>query len=220
MDVGIPEIVRQRLREAADPTRAPGQQVYMKSNMPFLGVRVPQVRRIARMAANGLNCPDDVRAAARTLWDEATHREERYAGIGLLGLLQVRGDLANAPLVEHMVRTGRWWDFTDDLAHVVAAMLDANPVEAAVIVGRWSADDDLWLRRLAILAQLQRGVRTDVGLLVDVIQRNLSDKEFFIRKAIGWALRDYARTAPNWVRAYVESHELSPLSRREAVKHL
>ncbi len=91
---------------------------------------------------------------------------------------------------------------------------------AAELVRAWSVDDDLWMRRIAIISQLGRRDRVDATLLADVIAPNLGDPEFFIRKALGWALREYARVAPEWVRHYVTTHDLSPLSRREAMKHL
>lgn len=212
--------VRAALRRAADPARAAGQQAYMKSAMPYLGVTMPDVRRIARLAGKDLRSPDEARGLARALWDEATHREERYAGMILLGGPVLRGDLDSVPLLEHMVRTGRWWDFTDDLAGRVRELHDRHPVETARLVRDWNVDEDLWMRRLAILSQLGRRDRTDLALLSQLLEPNLGDPEFFIRKAIGWALRDVGRTRPDWVREYAATHELSPLSRREALKHL
>jgi 3-methyladenine DNA glycosylase AlkD len=89
------------------------------------------------------------------------------------------------------------------------------------VIRSWARDPDLWLRRTAVLCQLGDKGATDLGLLSEVIEANAGDREFFVRKAIGWALRDYARTDPGWVLAYVEAHpSLSPLSRREALKHL
>ena len=109
---------------------------------------------------------------------------------------------------------------TDELAHRLADLHDARPDETAALARRWSRDDDFWIRRIAILSQLGRGARLDPQLLADVIAPNLGDREFFIRKAIGWALREYARVDPRWVGAFAATHELSPLSRREALKHL
>lgn len=191
----------------------------MKSEMPFLGVAVPAARRVARAAAKGAD-PAALRPAARELWDGAGFREERYAAMALLATRALEGDEAGIPLIEHMIRTGRWWDYTDELAHRVAALLDARPVETAALVRAWSTDDDFWIRRVAIISQLGRRDRVDVALLSDAIAPNLDDREFFIRKAIGWALREYARVAPEWVRDYAANHALSPLSRREALKHL
>lgn len=211
--------IREELRDLADPHRAPAQQAYMKSAMPFLGVRVPDARSVAKRAAKGRDAVA-LRTASRALWDQAAYREERYAAMALLGMRPLRGDESLIPIVEHMVRTGRWWDFTDELAHRLADLHDARPVEAAALVRRWARDDDFWIRRIAILSQLGRRGRVDPLVLAETIGPNLDDPEFFIRKAIGWALREYARVAPDWVRRYADEHPLSPLSRREALKHL
>ena len=211
--------IRSALRDAADPERAPGQQAYMKSAMPFLGVRVPDARRVAKSRAKGRDAAT-LRATALEVWDAAGFREERYAAMALLSLAPVRADPATVALVEHMVRTGQWWDYTDELAHRLADLHDARPVETAALVRAWARDPDLWVRRIAILSQLGRGIRLDPDVLADTIAPNTSDPEFFLRKAIGWALREYARVAPEWVRAYVDTHEVSPLTRREALKHL
>ncbi len=214
--------VRSTLRAAADASLAPGQQAYMKSAMPFLGVRVPEVRRLVRALVRdlGVSSPDELVPTARELWDDATHREERYAAAVLLGLRPLRGDLSLVPFHEHVARTGAWWDHVDEAAHRVADLHDAHPVETAAVVRRWSTDDFLWVRRLAIISQLGRRDRVDLDLLAEVIGPNLADPEFFVRKAVGWSLREAAKVHPDWVRSYVAGHELSPLSRREALKHL
>ncbi|MDJ1113782.1 DNA alkylation repair protein [Microbacterium dauci] len=211
--------IRSGLRRIADPARAAGQQAYMKSALPFFGVRVPEVRRLVQQ----LDLSQDVDALlvlSRELWDGATHREERYAAMMLLAGRPVRGDARIVPLIEHMVLTGRWWDITDELSGRIRELHDADAASTRVLVLRWSTHDDLWLRRLAILSQLGRRDRTDRDLLAAVLEPNRGDGEFFIRKAIGWALRDLARADPEWVEAYVASHPLRPLSRREALKHL
>ncbi|MCL2316024.1 MAG: DNA alkylation repair protein [Actinomycetia bacterium] len=213
--------IRGQLTGRADPGRAVGQQAYMKSAMPFLGVPRPEVRRLVHRAATARHTTlDDLVATSMDLFDHATWREERYAAIDLTGLPAALGRWELAGLHEHQARTGAWWDYVDDIAHRVAALHDAHPGPAAGRVRTWARDDSLWIRRLAILSQLQRGPRTDTGLLAEVVLPNATDPEFFIRKAIGWALRDYARTDPAWVAAFVASHDLSPLSRREALKHL
>ncbi|TQJ32155.1 DNA alkylation repair protein [Microbacterium sp. SLBN-146] len=213
-------VIRHRLRGAADPSRAAGQQAYMKSEMPFLGVGVPEVRRITRTVLQPDADVDHLRTAALALWDEATHREERYAAMAILDARQLRGSWTLVPVIEHMVRTGRWWDYTDELSHRLADLHDAFPAETASLVREWSTDDDMWMRRIAIISQLGRRDRVDAELLASVIDPNLSDPQFFVRKAIGWALREYARVAPDWVSEYAATHALSPLSRREALKHL
>lgn len=213
------EAIRAVLRAEGDPERAPRQQAYMKSALPFHGVSVPRARRIATEAAKGHDAAE-LRAAARRLWDGATHREELYAAMALLSTRSNRGARELLPLIEHMVRTGRWWDITDELAHRVADLLDAHPEETATRMRAWSRDEDLWIRRVAIICQLGRKERMDTDLLTEVIEANATHADFFIRKAIGWALRDRARVDPDGVRAFVREHDLSPLSVREAVKHL
>ena len=218
--MSLPEVVRRSLRAAADPSRAAGQQAYMRSDLPFLGVRVPEVRALTRAAVRPVASIELAVSAATELWDEAQYREERYAGMMLLAVPPARGELVIVPLIEHMVRTGRWWDITDELAGRVRDLLDRHPRDAGSLVRGWCVSDEMWLRRLAILAQLGRRERTDLRLLTDALEPNLRDGEFFIRKAVGWALRDASRTYPEWVAAYVAAHALSPLSHREAVRHL
>lgn len=217
---GIVLSIRADLRSAADSERAPAQQAYMKSEMPFLGVSVPVARGIAKGASKGVADAGRLRNAALTLWDEAEYREERYAAMALLVTRPVDADFAAIPLIEHMVRTGQWWDYTDELAHRLATLHDTEPAQTAELVRRWSRDEDFWIRRIAILSQLGRGTKVNRGLLAEVIEPNLADEEFFIRKAIGWALREYARVEPAWVQHFADTHELRPLSRREALKHL
>ena len=214
------EAIRRALISASDPARAPGQQAYMKSSMPFLGVPVPEVRKIARASAKGINDPSLLLKAAKQLWDDASHREERYAALALLAASPLKTVPETLTLGEHMVRTGQWWDFTDDVAHRVADAHDVRPEATAALTRAWARDENMWMRRLAIISQLGRRDRVDRALLSDVIVPNVSDPEFFIRNAIGWALRDFARVDPDWVRGFVDNHELSPLSRREALKHL
>src|SRR6478735_10156010 len=144
------------LAAAADPERAPGQQAYMKSPMPFYGVPLPEVRRLTKAAATGMTDAATLCATAIELWDEASRREERYAAMHLLGQRLLRADPEIVPIVEHMVRTGHWWDITDELAHRLAEALEARPGETTRLVRRWSVDPDMWIRRIAILSQLGR----------------------------------------------------------------
>ncbi|MRJ78188.1 DNA alkylation repair protein [Aeromicrobium sp. SMF47] len=218
------DAIRAGLRDAADPSRAPQMQTYMKSAMPFLGVPRPTVRRVTAAAARAHppQTLDDLARAVRELWDHAAFREERYAAASLLRRPIAAGELDLVPLYAHLATTGAWWDHVDELAHHVATLHDTHPTETAAIVRAWSTDDDMWLRRLAIISQLGRRERTDVELLAEVIEPSLDDGRFFLRKAIGWALRDHARVDPDWVRAFVDSHSdtMSALTRREALKHV
>ena len=214
------------LRDAADPARAPQQQAYMKSDMPYFGVGVPDCRRIAGAVFRAHPLPDAGawEAAILDLWRRADHREERYAAIELLLFKRYAGWLepARLPVVEELVVTGAWWDYVDAIAgRGMGAMLAAHPRPVKAVLRDWAKDDDIWKRRTAILAQLRARGETDTALLADAIRPSIDDPEFFLRKGIGWALREYSKTDPAWVLAFVEAHpELSVLSRREALKHL
>lgn len=216
--------IRDALTRAADPGRAPQMQAYMKSTMPYLGVRLPETRRIARAAAAEYPSADidDLVAGATDLWRTAQYREERYAATELTGLRMAVGRIEVLPLCREMIVTGAWWDHVDGVSERIGRLLLAHRDELEATIRQWSTDPDRWLRRSSIISQLALKGRTDVDLLADVIIANLADREFFVRKAIGWALRQYARTDPQWVRDFVTTHldALSPLSRREAMKHL
>jgi 3-methyladenine DNA glycosylase AlkD len=218
------EAIRGELRARADPVRAPGMQAYMKSSMPYLGVPVPNVRRLTRAAAVRFPPRDlnDLRRSAQAIWRTADYREERYAATELTGLRMATGRLELLDLWREMIVTGAWWDHVDAVAHRIGDLLVAHPDHLTPLLRDWSRDPDRWLRRSSIICQLSLKSRTDVPLLQEVILVNAADPEFFVRKAIGWALRDYARTDPDWVRSFVGDHAtvLSPLSRREALKHL
>ncbi|TNF22578.1 MAG: DNA alkylation repair protein [Deltaproteobacteria bacterium] len=236
--------VRARLQAAGDPERAAQQQAYLKSEMPNHGVSNAEVKRLCRevFAPLSLTEPALWRGWIATLWDEATHREERYAALHLAADPRAR-PLRGLPrtararppedaerraadaldLYERLVVSGAWWDLVDELAvHHVGTLLPAHPERVTERLRAWIASDDLWLRRSAIIAQLQRGEDTDLALLADAIEPALASRTFWLRKAIGWALRQYARTDPAWVRAFVDraGDRMSGLSRREALKHL
>jgi 3-methyladenine DNA glycosylase AlkD len=217
-------LIRSSLRAAGDPERAIGAQAYMKSDMPSLGVRVPEVRSIAKAAANEIppTSPADLRLAVLELWREAKAREERYAAIDLTGLRLVKEDLDMLPVYEEIIRTGAWWDLVDAVAHRICALLLAHRATMTPLLLRWAKDEDKWIRRAAITAQLGAKSKTDHDLLAAIIECNLYDKEFFIRKAIGWALREYSKSDPDWVRAFAAGHasSLSPLSLREGTRLL
>jgi 3-methyladenine DNA glycosylase AlkD len=214
--------VRAALRGPADPERAAGMQAYLKTTEPCLGVRLPEVRRLTRAAAAARPPASvaEVLDAAGHLWRNAAYREERYAAQALAGLRIARGDLRLLPLLEEMITTGAWWDLVDGTAPRVGELLSADPATVEPVLRGWARSPDRWLRRSAVIAQLGFKERTDTGLLTDVLLANADDPDFFLRKAIGWALRDYAKAAPDWVAAFVRDHPLSPLSRREATKHL
>jgi 3-methyladenine DNA glycosylase AlkD len=223
----LTDTVRRELAAAGDPSRAPAMQAYMKSEMPYYGVRLPDVRRICRpiFAAHPIESAGAFDDTVERLFVGATHREERYAAIELAKhrLYRAYQTPARIPLYRRLIVTGGWWDTVDEIAgDLIGPILMAHPIEVRPIVLGWVTDENLWVRRTSIIAQLGAKQRTDLALLTLAIDANFGDSDFFIRKAIGWALRQYARTDPEWVRAFVADREdqLSGLSKREARKHL
>ena len=219
--------VRESLARRADPAKAVTMRAYMKSEMPFLGVPGPQQEQVWReaFAAHPLGGFEEWRATVLRLWREARFREERYGAIVLTGDRRYRAfqTLEALPLYEELIITGAWWDLVDAVAqHRIGGLLRRYPTPMRQTVLAWSRSPDHWLRRTAILCQNRFGAATDRDLLYACIEPNLADLDFFIRKAIGWALREYATVDPVEVRRYVQEHAsaLSPLSRREALKHL
>jgi 3-methyladenine DNA glycosylase AlkD len=203
-----------------DPSYAAGAQRYMKSELPYLGVRMPDLRRTWRRVFEASPVTDERQFAVelRSLWDEAEFREERYTAIALL---ERYPQWVSLSLLERLIVEGAWWDYVDNLARRVGDLLKRDPALARDMRA-WSRDESLWKRRVSIICQLGFRERTDLALLYDCIEPNLDDREFFVRKAIGWALRDYAWHDPQEVDRYVREHadRLSPLSRREATKNL
>ena len=211
---------------AADPGRAPGMQAYMKSTMPYHGLKSAQVDEICRrvFAEHPLESCLEWRAAITELWRSARFREERYASIRLISVKAHRDCWTPAlmPMLEDMIVTGAWWDYVDALAHVVGELLRSYPKEIRPVMRAWSRASNPWKRRVSIICQVSLKRDTDLELLYSNIEPNLADRDFFIRKAIGWALRAYAWTDPKEVARYVHAHEaeLSGLSRREALKNI
>ena len=220
-------LVREVLAGAGDPERAAGQQRYMKSEMPYWGVTLPQIRTLLKplLKEHPPVSREAWEATVRALWDEATHREEWYAAVMLAQHPAARGwlDPASLDLWRHLVTTGAWWDVVDEVAaDLVGAVLAGHREEVTPVIRAWAVDEHLWLRRTAVICQLGAKGRTDLDLLRFAIESNVDSTSFWLRKAIGWALRQYARTDPEWVRAEVDrlGGRLSGLSRREATKHL
>jgi 3-methyladenine DNA glycosylase AlkD len=217
-------LVAERLAQVADPVKAGSMAAYMKTDMPFYGVqkagRVPILRAaVERFPPSNR---EDYRTAVLALWEQP-HREENYLAIGYARSFPRFVTLSSIPLYRRLIIEGAWWDFVDEAAiHLVGDVLLHQREPMTPKVEAWIDDRDLWLRRTSILAQIGHKGATDTDLLFEACERRMHETEFFIRKAIGWALRDYARTDPDAVAAFVADRrgELSGLSYREATKHL
>jgi len=220
--------IRARLEDEGEAEYAAGAQQYMKSTMPYFGVRMPRLRVICReeIAAHPIESYEDWRDTVLALFREADHRELWYAAETLAEAPRYRAHarrLESLDLYEVLIIEGAWWDIVDGTAaHLVGGLFATDPAWLAALMREWSTDADLWKRRTSIICQLARREDLDLPLLYDCIAPNAADREFFIRKAIGWALREASKTQPHEVIRYVEEHraDLSGLSKREALKRV
>jgi len=219
--------LRKALQQAADPARALAMQAYMKSAMPYHGVPTPLLRRVCKavFAVVQLATPPQWQAQVLGLWRDARFREERYAVLCLTG--DKRARLFQAPaamrMYEELIVTGAWWDYVDDIAsHRVGPILKSHPAPMRRKMLSWSKSSNLWKRRTSIICQLGFKTETDLELLYACIEPSIESQEFFLQKAIGWALRQYAWTSGAEIREYVRLNRtrLSALSYREALKNI
>lgn len=217
----IAPVVVARLRALADPVRAAAMKAYMRGQFEFLGIPTP-LRRSS--SAPLLRAPLDAAtllATARSLWNEE-EREFQYLAADLLARQWKKLDPALIPELLRLARRKSWWDTVDTLAGVVGDLLRTAPPEAHSQMDAALRHPDKWTRRIAMLHQLGWRGDTDTGRLFGYALELAPEEDFFIRKAIGWALRDYARHDPAAVVAFLRGpgRGLSALSRREAAKHL
>lgn len=219
---GIDDL-RRALTSVADATRAPAMAAYMKDRFVFLGVPAPARKTAQRpFIADGRHeTSNELLDRADACWSEA-EREFQYVGADLLGRWVGALEPVELGRVERLIRTKPWWDTVDALAPaVVGEMVAADPALADEM-DRWIVDDDVWIARSAILHQLKWRDRTDVDRLFGYVDQRCADTDFFIRKACGWALREYSKTDAEAVRSYVADRGdlLSGLTRREALKRI
>jgi 3-methyladenine DNA glycosylase AlkD len=221
---GLIEYVQTELARRADPEKAVGMQAYMKTDMPFYGVqkagRVEILRQLAREYP-----PSDAKEyhdLVLGLWS-LPHREEKYLALGIARHFEAFVVAKSIPLYRRLIVEGAWWDFVDEIAtKLIRRLVVADPALTWPVVDEWIDDDDMWLRRTAILCQIGAKEHTDTDRLYRFCARRAFEKGFFIRKAIGWALREHARIDPESVARFVVENrdQLSGLSFREATKHI
>ncbi len=198
----------------------------MKSAMRFYGVPVPEVRKLTQ-AACAAGQPLEFEEwvdTVLTFYRDAKYREERYAVLGITGFRRYRQfhTMQALPLYEELIVTGAWWDLVDEASIRVGWILERCPKELRPKLIAWARGPDLWKRRTSIICQGRLRERTDLELLYACIEPSLGEREFFLQKAIGWALRDVAWFNPKETLRYVRAQrtQLSPLAKREALKNL
>ncbi|MGH8915598.1 MAG: DNA alkylation repair protein, partial [Acidimicrobiia bacterium] len=216
--------VTRALKHVANPSKAPAMAAYMKTDMPFFGVQKGGRAVILRQLVQ------DFRPVDRSGYEDLViglwalpHREEKYLAIAFARHFEEFVVPASLPLYRRLIVEGAWWDFVDEVAtNLIRHLVLEHPTQTWPVVERWIDEPDMWLRRTAILCQVGAKEKTDAQRLFQFCARRSFEKEFFIRKAIGWALREHARTDPEAVARFVTEHrqELSGLSFREATKHI
>jgi 3-methyladenine DNA glycosylase AlkD len=219
--------LRAALLQAGDPIKAPVMQAYMKSSMPFHGVSTPRLRQICEAVFADVKFPTTLQWQREVLelWRAARFREERYAALNLAA--DKRARLFQTPsamkMYEELIVTGAWWDYVDDIAsRRVGPILRDYPGPMKRKMLSWSRSKDLWKRRTSIICQLGFKGETDLGLLYACIEPSVGSREFFLQKAIGWALRQHGWTDSREIKRYVRANRarLSALSYREALKNV
>ena len=214
--------IKTLFEQNANPSQAAPMKKYMRDQFDYLGIKSPQFKELMKevVTVNGMPPIKDLDTILRDLWS-LPQREFQYVATSLLGKSEKELHAKSINTIEYMIVTKSWWDTVDTISGgVLGVHFRRFPEVREKYLRKWRASDNFWLRRATILFQLNYKKETDFDLLCDIIRENLGSREFFINKAIGWSLRQYARIDPNAVKKFVNSTPLQPLSRREALKHL
>ena len=206
----------------ADPVQATSMKKYMRDQFDYFGIKTPKNAALQKAFYKEYGLPElsELDTILRELWS-LPQREYQYTAMGLLGKFEKQLPEKFIDTVEYLIVTKSWWDTVDALAsHTVGTHFSRFPKIRERYLNKWHKSKNLWLRRTVILFQLGYKKETDFELLSEIIRENLGSDEFFINKAIGWSLRQYAYIDPKAVKDFVKSTQLHPLSRREALKHI
>lgn len=202
--------------------KAQSMERYMKDNFPFLGIQTPERKELFREVLKNEGAPtvEELPTIVLELWS-LPEREFQMLALTLLDKYKKQMDDTHLPLLEELITTKSWWDSVDMLAsNLIGLVLQKHPELIKIEIPKWMESNNMWLQRTCILFQLKYKENTDAKLLFSLINELSRSKEFFIQKAIGWALREYAKTNPEGVWEFVQTNHLAPLSKREAIKHI
>lgn len=203
----------------SNPDEAPQMEKYMKGKFPYLGIKRPMRQDVLKPYGKAIQTVEELFDFVHGLW-ELEEREYQYAAMDVLQNKLRLLDSTHLPLIKSLIRSKAWWDTVDRLAESIAGPAYKKDIESKQIIFSWKDDDFLWLERSAIIFQLKYREATNVEMLSEAIKQFANSKEFFHQKAIGWALRNYSKTDPDWVRSFIENNELKPLSIREGSKYI
>jgi 3-methyladenine DNA glycosylase AlkD len=203
-----------------NPEKSLQMENYMKNNFPFLGIQTPIRNTLQKPFLQNLKSEKEIDwDLVHGLWNEK-EREFQYVVIDYLIAKKKQLTPTDLNLIKQLISTKSWWDSVDLLAsHLVGFIFQHFP-EAQEEILQWATSENLWLRRTSIICQLKSKSNTNTAFLTQTITSNLNSNEFFINKAIGWALREYSKSDPKWVSEFIEKHSLHSLSKKEASKHL
>ena len=207
----------------SNPAIAAGAKAYLRNQFDFYGLQTPLRRAVIKevFIKYKINSEAELIACATEIWEQPD-RECQYVAIELLAKYKKLWTIDIIHLFDYLIITKSWWDSVDTIfSLLLAPYFKLFPQQISPITGRWNkAADNFWLQRCSIMFQKPYKKDTDTALLKQYILNCSHSKEFFIQKAIGWALREYAKTNPDWVKDFVANNKLAPLSVREALKHL
>jgi 3-methyladenine DNA glycosylase AlkD len=204
----------------ADPVTALPMKKYMRNQFDFLGIKTPEMTRLHRQFVTQHGWPDisQLASSVKTLW-QLPEREYQYLALRFLAHFTSQLTPDSLPTLEWLILNKSWWDTVDSIAiHPVGDLFSRFPTECEPYLAKWRSHENIWLRRTTLLFQLAYKNETDKALLFSLIKENLDSREFFINKAIGWALREYSKAAPATVEQFVQETDLASLSSREALK--
>ena len=216
------EPLAKELTESADAERAVGVKAYMKNKFEYFGMPMAERRLIFKhhMKQHVVSSLDELELIVRELWS-LPEREFQYCGIELITNSKRLWSQSIIKLLEFCITTKSWWDTVDSInGECCGKYFQLYPQKISAMTGKWNKSSNMWLQRSSLLFQNKYKSKTDTELLSNYIMHLSPSKEFFIQKAIGWVLREYAKTNPDWVVAFVSNHALPSLSKREAMKHL
>lgn len=215
------EWIFSKLSEIRDEQAAIKMSAYMRNKFNFLGVRSVERKGVCKEFYK------ESKKGGIVDWNfindcwQNEYREMQYVAIDYLITMKKLLTFSDVDKIKILIQSKSWWDTIDGLDRIIGGIALCYP-ETNTVILKWSLDEDFWLRRIAIDHQLLRKGKTDTSLLCTIILNNLGQDEFFINKAIGWSLRDYSKTNPEWVRGFIEKHkkDMAPLSIKEASKYL